>query len=596
MHLQRQIIILASVSATGVLSDFLGPTYPSPKDLKSNTSHVSSAWSNVTSTIQALSSKPGTNSGGPSRLKNLTFSIGMFSVHDKSAECLQFHHTAAQVANSSTGVTKVDGDSIYRTASITKVITAFAGMLEFSDEDWNRPITHFIPALAEHAQNSSAKPDSVNTIQWDKVTLAALGAHMAGTPRDVIPADPRDFFYVPITQDPVRDFGLPPLNPTDLTAFPPCAAEAVLIGNETCTNNDYAKGAMARPPMFLPWTSPSYTDFGYMLLGIALANVTGKSIDDVYSERIFGPLGMSSSSSLPPDQSQWKYRVIPGDIVNAALTPQSYLPFTRSSGGVSSTTNDLAKLGTAILNSTLLPSDQTRKWMKQISHTASLENLVGRPWEIYRYTHPGSGIVTDIYTKAGDAGAYTTNLILIPDFDAGFSILAASSLPGRTATVALLADLVTEQILPALMAQAEAEAEPNFAGTYTSSIPGLNTTLTLALNQTAGAKPGLVITSFISNGTNVLLTEALGGPSPVRLLPSIPESGTGQIAFRTSPYKEPGGGPFSRQLTVDSDWLFGDLGTYGGLPTGLFVFDLDREGKATAVRPAAWRIKLDRKP
>ena len=576
----------------GVLSDFLGPTYPSPKDLKSNTSHVSSAWSNVTFTIQTLLNDRGANSGGPSRLKDLTFSMGMFSVHDKSAECLQYHHTAAEVANSSTGVTKVDGDSIYRTASITKAITAFAGMLEFSDEDWNRPVTYFIPSLAEYARNSSAEPDSVNTVQWDKVTLAALSAHMAGTPRDVIPFDVSDFGFVPSTKDPVEEFGVPPLNPTDPTAFPPCAA--VLIANGTCTNsNEYAKGAQARPPVFLPWTSPSYTDFGYMLIGIALANVTGRSIDDLYRESIFSPLGMSSSSSVPPDQSQWKYHVIPGDIINAALAPEFSPPFIRSSGGVFSTINDLAKLGTGILNSTLLPSDQTRKWMKQISHTGSLENSIGRPWEIHRYTHPGSGIVTDIYTKSGDAGAYTSNLVLIPDFDAGFSLLTASSLPGRITAAALLLDLVTEQLLPALMAQAEAER--SFAGTYTSSIPGLNSTLTVGLNQTEGAKPGLVVTSFISNGTNVLLAKVLGA-NPVRLLPSIPESGTREIAFRTSPYKKPGGGPFSRQLTVDSDWIFGDLGTYGGLPAGLFAFDLDAEGKATAVRPAAWRVKLDRTP
>ena len=31
------------------------------------------------------------------------------------------------------------------------------------------------------------------------------------------------------------------------------------------------------------------------------------------------------------------------------------------------------------------------------------------------------------------------------------------------------------------------------------------------------------------------------------------------------------------------------------LMSGLFVFGLDDEGKATAVRPAAWRVKLDRK-
>lgn len=516
--------------------------------------------------------------------------MGMFSVRDPSAECLQYHHTSAEVANSTTGVTKVDGDSIYRVASITKDITAFAGMLELSDEVWNRPISHFIPSLAEYARTSSAETDSVNTVQWDKVTLAALAAHMAGTPRDVTPGDPGDFLYTLGVPDSVGVFGLPLLHPTDPTAFPPCLA--TLATNETCTNNDYAKGAQARPPMFLPRTSPSYTDFGYILLGIAIANATGRSIEELYRESIFGPLGMSSSSSLPSNQSKLEHLVIPGDISNAALTT---LPVFRSSGGVLSTINDLAKLGTAILNSTLLPPDQTRKWMKQISHTASLECSIGRPWEIYRYTHQGSGTVTDIYTKSGDSGAYTAFLALIPDFDAGFNVLTAGTSKDRTTMASLLADLVTDTMLPALMAQAETEAELRFAGTYISTTPGLNTTLTVGLNQTEGAKPGLVITSFISNGTEVLLAQTIGA-SPLRLLPSIPESVTGEIAFRVSEYRKPVGGLFSRQLTVNSDWVYGDLETYGGLSRELFVFELDGEGKVSAVKPAAWRIKLDRKP
>ncbi|KAL8807176.1 MAG: hypothetical protein Q9182_000858 [Xanthomendoza sp. 2 TL-2023] len=588
MYHSRSIYLLFSVYAAHVLTDFLAPPFPQPRDLTSNKSLVSTAWGNVSATIDSYLNDSSTDLTGLSGLKNLTFSLGMYSIHDPlAAEHLQYHFASAEVANSTTGATKVNGNSVYRVASVTKLITAFAGLLELSNSDWDRPITDFVPSLAEYARSMPGENDRVNTVEWNKVTLAALAAHLAGGPRDVTPYDPGDYLYD--SPNPVAKYGLPPLNLSDPLAVPPCAR--LTAGN--CSGNEYAKGAQARPPVFLPWTSPEYTDFGYMMLGLAITNITGKSIHEVYRESIFSPLDMNSSVSLPsPDNTTRKNYVIPGDIKNGFLEqiPQVTIP----SGGIFSTTNDLAKLGTAILNSTLLPPDQTRKWMKPVSHTANLAFSVGRAWEIYRYTHPSSGIITDIYTKAGDAGAYGGFLILIPDFNAGFSILGASSLKERTTVTLALADLLIETMMPALLAQAESEAAENFLGTYSSSTPALNTTLTLTLNHSIGAPPGLSISTFISNGTDVLATKLLGS-NPIRLLPTISDPKTHQIAFRTSAATKASRGLFSRMENAFADWLVADAGTYGGVAVGLFVFEIGEGGRAEKVRVGGWRVRLDRK-
>jgi hypothetical protein len=42
-----------------------------------------------------------------------------------------------------------------------------------------------------------------------------------------------------------------------------------------------------------------------------------------------------------------------------------------------------------------------------------------------RYTH-ASGVVTNLYTKSGDSGAYSTFIVLLLDYNAGFSILSGS--------------------------------------------------------------------------------------------------------------------------------------------------------------------------
>ncbi|OAP54321.1 hypothetical protein AYL99_11422 [Fonsecaea erecta] len=590
MQFTLKALLFISSSATGVLCDFLGPTYPAPTDLASNGSHVATAWKNLSSTLNGFISERGTNLTGPSGLKNLTFSLGMFSIHDASAAgSLQFHHTSLEIANSSTGVKKVDGNSIYRVASMTKLFTTFAGMLNMNDSDWDRPITDFVPTLATYAAANPAQNDLVDTVDWTKVTLAALASQIAGNPRDISPYDPSDYLLLLAgSNELVNTFGLPPLNLSDPLAVPPCLVSA-LSGNLSCPSNEYAIGAEARPPLFLPWTSPAYTDYGFMLLGTAIANITGTSIHDVYQQSIFSPLKMNASFSNVPSASEYNRYVIPGNVSSAALTPAGAPEVTIPSGGIFSTTNDLSKFGTALLNGTLLDPDQTRKWMKPVSHTALFEYSLGRPWEIYRYTHPDSGLVTDIYTKLGDSGYYGGYIVLIPDFDAGFSIIGASSLSERSLVTALLADIVIDTMLPALTAQAQAEARNAFVGTYRSEDENLNSTLTLTINPQG--KPGLVISHFVSNGTDVLQSGLIGN-SPVRLLHSISDRAHGRVAFRTSSFRAPAGGLFSQQYNANLDWLAGDSPTYGGIGIGLFVFDLDADGNAVAVSPAAWRVRL----
>ncbi len=69
-------------------------------------------------------------------------------------------------------------------------------------------------------------------------------------------------------------------------------------------------------------------------------------------------------------------------------------------GGFLSTTNDLATIGKAILNHTLIPQSQTNRWLKPSSFLESFSQGVGRPWEIWRRKLHGQSI--DLYTKTGD--------------------------------------------------------------------------------------------------------------------------------------------------------------------------------------------------
>lgn len=599
MYFRSLAILLTPLWVTTVLADFVGPTYPAPMDLSSDESAVAAGFAKLSSTLDAyLNGSQSSKAIIQAGLTNLTFSTSMFSIHDpRAAESLQFHYTSKEVANASTGANEVDGDSIYRIASVTKLITVYAGMLNLKESDWDRPITDVLPGLAEY-QREHLSDGPAWTVQWDQVTLAALAAQIAGVPRDVLP------FYIDImyNNETIQELGgLPPLDYTDPTVLPPCPAQG-LIAN--CTGDLYSQGEQSRPPVYLPWSTPMYTDNGYILLGLAIANITGKSMHDVYMDSIFEPLGLTYTNSMVPPKAQFARSVIPGGNPIASgfdFDGGISIP----AGGLFSTVNDLGKVGVSILNSTFLRPNVTRKWMKPVSHTARWQYAVGRPWEIYRYQHK-SGHITDIYTKLGDAGNYGGYLALIPEYDAGFSILGGSLQTTRSAATQLVADLLTETMLPALEAEARREAGKNIAGTYISTTKGLNSSLTLVLNQTAAGATGMIITEWISNGTDFLanIKEVYGSAyDPLRLLPSIPNSGSGKMAFQHSNTIDPtlekagvaGVGLFSGNLALNTDWLATDNRFYGGDSLTLFVFDVAKDGRATAVTPAALRVKLEKR-
>lgn len=86
---------------------------------------------------------------------------------------------------------------------------------------------------------------------------------------------------------------------------------------------------------------------------------------------------------------------------------------------------DLRTTGLSILNSNILAASTTQEWMKPLSGTGSLVELVGAPWEITRLMIPVSPASTrtrvrDLYLKAGGNVDYTSVIALSPDHGLGY--------------------------------------------------------------------------------------------------------------------------------------------------------------------------------
>ncbi|RDW86091.1 uncharacterized protein DSM5745_02733 [Aspergillus mulundensis] len=596
-------LLLTTLSLPGALSNFLGPIYPAPRDLTSSNSLVAAAWKNLTISLDR--SLHGQSNSTLSEFNDLTFSVGLFSTRDSKAEKLQYHHAAPETRNASFGTQTVDGDSIYRVASVSKLFTVLAGLIELDLEEWERPLSEIFPEFAHFVREKSNTLDPIYDTQWNAITPFALASQMGGISQYGAPWTP-DYLALYVleplilgTSSPEYNpatYGFPPVDPSDPANHAPCTTPEGFVGG-ICDPESYAEGASTNPPIALPWTSPVYSNNGFTLLGMAIANLTGKTLDDVYQESIFDPLNMTSSYSVVPPNSTLPRSVVAGE-------PQANFAIdnglSKSSGGIFSTLNDLAKFSTAILNSTLLDTHTTHRWMKPVTHTSDLHYAIGAPWEIYRYEHPETGLVTDIYTKLGDSGSYGAMTLFIPDFDAGLNLITASTQATRSQQTLDLVQAVIGVFLPALTKQAARELEQKYTGTYVSATPGLNSSLTLTPSKIP-TSPGLSITSWIQNSTDVL-SIFYGSPifpTKATLRPLITPHGSNQIAFRlaTTPAdpvlpRDPSN-LFSAFYDADQ---FAQLGqyTYANLYIGEFVFEIQEDGRVSGVTPAAWVGRLEK--
>lgn len=227
---------------------------------------------------------------------------------------------------------------------------------------------------------------------------------------------------------------------------------------------------------------------------------------------------------------------------------------------------------------------------------------LGAPWEIFR-TRAAGGRIIDMYTKNGGWGAYATVLVLLPDFDVGFSILTASSaLVEMPVMVYMLSDMLSAAALPALEDLARRQAEARFAGHYalssTSAQHNQNSSLTVSTDDQAGLR----VTHWISNGTDFLAQlaggdEALVGGAYVdfRLYPNRLYVGDKQVGFTANWQTMPQpvyAGPLDLNCI---SWGGLNAATHGNVGLAQFVFDVDpTKDVVVAVQPKALRVSLSR--
>ncbi|KEF60356.1 uncharacterized protein A1O9_01916 [Exophiala aquamarina CBS 119918] len=538
---------------------------------------IADAIQNVTTVITAI------EGSGVLIDNDTSYSVDFYSLHDKGS-LFTYHFSAPNLQRASQGVTSVDSNTIYRIGSISKVFTVYTYLANQGDDTWNQPITKYVPELAE-AASSTVQESDIDVLRWDQVTIGSLASHLSGVSRDV----QRNLRY---TNEELAALGLPPASSPNVSY---CGVPEVQY---PCDRSALFENILRRHPVIAPFYAPTYSNLAFQLLAYALENMTSTPFDDLVNATLSDISLNSTYLNVPPTSDN---AVIPVNdttsLYSADLGPLG------PGGAFYSTINDLRNFGLSILNYTVLPPSQTRRWLKPHSFTPDTYMTVGAPWEIVPYP-PDDRYPTRIYAKSGGIGLYSAEMGLIPDYNVGFTILAAG--PLSPLVNAIGADLISSTFLTAVKAAAREQTEQNYAGLYEDE--ATNSSLALSVVDGVAGGSNLHIDSWTWEGEDLtaLLGSAMGVNTtilsldlnlfPTGLAGKGPDSNE-VVSWRTSySYVIPDAttnsddntsedtssstsitslmGPFSLAC---SSWAAIDAVSYGGISFDEIVFNVDSE-------------------
>ncbi|KAI0401665.1 beta-lactamase/transpeptidase-like protein [Xylaria palmicola] len=549
-----------------------GPEFPSPSYL-SNSPLLARAIAQFEKSLSGV------------QRNDTVWAVALFSSKENKTLYEHFYTPPIDV-----GVPEVNRDSIFRIGSVSKVFSVWSFLKEVGDEHFNDPITKYVPELANltcnKGVNSQGLYNDIDHVRWDEVTLGELASHAAGIPRDPTMND------LAAESSPIQTqaLGFPALENPEV---PVCGIPGV---NRICTRSELFSYLLKQHPLYPTAYSPAYSNVAYTLLGYAQQAITGTLVSDAVTNNIFRALHMDNSSF---QDTPTHGGVIPGGKASDVGWDQDLGP-TSPSGSVYSSASDMVKAGQAILQSTLMSPARTRRWLKPLMQTGYLSTAVGAPWEI-RYLIGPNQRVSQLYTKQGDVGTYHAALVLSPEHDLGWVVLAAGTATSGAHTVReTLMNSFGDLFLPMAGRQARKEAESNFAGSFVDK--ATNSSVTIQAGPS-----GLLVTSLISHDVQVVgsespLVQIYGVGQSARLYPSnlkatsISEHGPGtyvsRLGFRATYFNatQPG----KVQDPCLSTWTALGAPLYGQVALDDWVFEMSEDGQAEVLEVRLLRLRMER--
>jgi hypothetical protein len=348
-----------------------------------------------------------------------------------------------------------------------------------------------------------------------------------------------------------------------------------------CQDSDMYDALSRQKATFVPNQQASYSNEGFDLLGMVVAEVSGMDYSDYVTKHILDKYAISSGATFnKPSDS---HAVLP---LNNSFYWDVDLNLHRPAGGLYATTTGLSHYLAHLLNNAAAPSlaGPSINMFAPHAYNFGTESAYGLTWEIFRASRilPSNKPVT-FFTKGGGHPGYITNIIAVPDYGIGMTILVA----GNHASELLdrIRDIVTVDSIRALDTLATRQVTHSYTGIWTFDD-------LLSDRETKGWQPnnepldsslildfsdelGLHVNTWISNGSDLMahLLASFYEPQDTLQLQLIPvDQGAGLARSWRGILQRP---PPRQSDSVWDDFCVNDLDTvmYDNRPLFEFQFD-----------------------
>ena len=166
--------------------------------------------------------------------------------------------------------------------------------------------------------------------------------------------------------------------------------------------------ARFQPLLSEPGTQYHYSNIGFEILGLVAARASGETIETLYRERIFTPLGLRNSAYDPQGpirgQHAHGYRVAQGPLIDTTAAHAGI----GAEGGVVSNATDTAQFLVALMQGKLLGLDRVAR-MKSGSFWLA-GNETGCGGVAYGHSGAGAGFKSDVWVS-GDGSRVAVLLL-----------------------------------------------------------------------------------------------------------------------------------------------------------------------------------------
>jgi CubicO group peptidase (beta-lactamase class C family) len=295
----------------------------------------------------------------------------------------------------------VTPQSIFQTGSIGKQLTATAVMMlvEAGKVGLDDKLSKYFP------EESAA---------WKDITIRHLLTHTSGIP-DIFGESEKDTY-----------------------------TKGILDFRRDYSEDEIVKRFLALPLDFQPGERFNYSNTGYMLLGPLIERVTGEPWAEFLQERIFRPLGMTSTrlmseEDIIPNRCSG-YRLIAGKLQNQEWIPTSLNA--TSDGGHYTTVLDLAKWDAALYGESLLKKSSLEQMWSPMKLNSGELFPYGFGWEIADAN--GHRV---LYHTGGNQGFYVSISRYVDD---RLTIVVMNNLDEIAADTLRMAGSVAAVYLPAV--------------------------------------------------------------------------------------------------------------------------------------------------